>query len=150
MQTEGVPHNLRVDLWVEDGTYFYSEYSGFKLASESLDYALTVDRFIQGTAESAGLDSVHHAKMFQTYDHGDVNGCAEQNGGGWWYSDCNGTSLTANQITWNSSAVDDLLLQKVIMRMMPDLNSTKCKNNILTVLSILPEVKCFHLRFNLV
>ena len=121
-QTSQISHILRIEFWLKNGSYFYSEYKGFGLSPELFDYAMEIAEYSGGTAGDGGLVGI--SNKFQTVDHGDSNQCALTYAGGWWWDGgCSQSSLTSYNISWESLSNDDDGdgIGTVMMRMKPDI-----------------------------
>lgn len=77
-------------------------YKTFKVADESNKYRLTIADYETSVAGDAM--GAYNDVFFSTQDQDnslDLNGCATVEYGGWWYSACPETSLTAKYATFS-------------------------------------------------
>ncbi|XP_066979225.1 fibrinogen-like protein 1 [Macrobrachium rosenbergii] len=76
---------------------FKAHYSNFRVEAESRDFRLVVDGFTSSLDNAFG--EIHHGQPFSTPDRDndkcDACSCALNNQGGWWFSVCHRTVLTA-------------------------------------------------------
>ncbi len=122
--TSGRAYNLRVDLWGSDGTYTYAEFERLWIYDLAHAYKIHLGEFLGGTAAEGALNS---EATFHAKDRDNLEGCAGELGGGWWYgnrtvSDCTKTTLTGNVMHWGN---DEILtstrsLLQATMRIRPD------------------------------
>jgi len=108
-------YKLRFDLQSRANlTWYYAEYSTFRVDSEQTNYTLRVSEY----SGNAGYDalSYHNNMMFTTYDRDNdpwthsnpiyKNNCALYHGGGFWYKNCafcrvNGVRGVAEDFFWH-------------------------------------------------
>ena len=106
---------LRFDLQ-QDGTsvWYQTAYTTFIVADEQNDYQLTVGGYI-GDVYSGEMAS-HNGNRFVTHDR-DLNNCAVNNGGGFWYNNCGNVNVNAagDQFKWYylQSGVTDLIYSRM-------------------------------------
>ncbi|XP_043917856.1 fibrinogen-like protein 1-like protein [Protopterus annectens] len=86
---------LRVTLENSAGAIAVVDYYGFAVDGKTDDYTIRLG-YSQGNITGTFNDNV----KFATYDHDTASECASQNGGGWWYGNCNTPVLNSRTITW--------------------------------------------------
>ncbi|XP_072050800.1 uncharacterized protein [Amphiura filiformis] len=100
---EGNSWVLRVDLEAFDGDdTAYAEYDSFRVGSSASNYALSVGS-CSGTARNSITPSGQNNIQFSTFDRdhddwGTSYNCAENNKGGWWYTDCGFSNLNGEYL----------------------------------------------------
>jgi len=83
-------YKLKFDLQSANSSWYYAQYSTFRVSNEASNYRLQV----AGYSGNAGYDafSWHNNMMFSTYDRDNdlwsSGNCAADNGGGFWYNAC--------------------------------------------------------------
>jgi len=88
--TANYSYKLRFDLQQHDtGTWYYAEYSTFRVLSEAYNYQLHVG----GYSGNASYDALgyHNRQQFTTLDRDNdaaPGNCAAWHGGGFWYRRC--------------------------------------------------------------
>jgi len=103
-------YKLRFDLQNRNGSWYYAEYSTFRVYSETFNYKVVVTGY-SGNAGDAFW--YHNDLMFTTYDRDNdpwtsssyKNNCAVYDGGGFWYKRCslasvNGVRDRAENFRW--------------------------------------------------
>lgn len=108
-------YNLRVDLWLTDGTYMYTEFKQLWVLDSTNGFQIRLGEFLGGTAGDGGLVS---GRTFHAKDLDNMAKCAAELGAGWWYGnqtlqECNKSMLTGNvtspasgfRINWTPGAV---------------------------------------------
>jgi len=100
LTTRGGRYKLRFDLQANNGSWYYAEYSKFRVSSEASNYEIRVS----GYSGNAGANGFfwHDGMMFTTYDRDNdpdptIN-CAVRNGGGFWYNAHGCASASVNTI----------------------------------------------------
>ncbi|RUS76135.1 hypothetical protein EGW08_016105, partial [Elysia chlorotica] len=89
-------HELRVELGYQ-GAVYYANYDSFYVEGEYFSYSLNI-----GTYSGTAGDSLrYHDHMgFSTTDQDNDDwprgSCANQNGGGWWFANCDTSNLNGN------------------------------------------------------
>ena len=95
----------------------------FRIGEEIDSFPLEVNLF-SGNA-SYGLYHQRDWTRFSTWDndhdHSDNENCAIENGGGWWFSNCRDSCLTAdlNNLRWQSDKNEFLSLKSADMYIRP-------------------------------
>jgi len=93
-------YKLRFDLQsLNNGQWYWAEYTTFRVANESNNYKLTVSGFT-GNVYYDGL-AYHNGAKFTTKDRdnddwSDVN-CASNHGGGFWFRFCGNVGVTGTR-----------------------------------------------------
>ncbi len=124
--TSGRDYNLRVDLWGSDSSYTYAEFDRLWIQDLAHGYQIQLGEYLGGTAVEGALmsEATFHAK-----DQDNLEGCAGELGGGWWYGsqtvpDCRKTTLTGNVMHWGNTGSlasnSTISLLKAVMRIRPD------------------------------
>ena len=96
-------------------SWYYAEYSTFRVESEQTNYTLRVTGY-SGNVRYDGLSLYHYGMMFTTYDRDNDpftnsrynNNCAVYYGGGFWYGRCahcrvNGVRGVGADFAWDRS-----------------------------------------------
>ena len=97
--TSARKYELRVDLTDFDGNTSYAIYDHFSIGGDKESYKLHVGGYSSGNAgNSLDYEKYSHQGMkFTTYDRDQdrsPDNCAQERGGGWWYTNCGRSILT--------------------------------------------------------
>ncbi|XP_053389529.1 ficolin-1-A-like, partial [Mercenaria mercenaria] len=77
---------LRLDLTASGGKQVYEVFDHFRLGNAP-DYTLHIDHGVGTAGDHYGL-SFQNSMKFYTYDHDNTYSCAQNHGGGFWFSNC--------------------------------------------------------------
>ncbi|XP_069940510.1 angiopoietin-related protein 7-like [Cherax quadricarinatus] len=92
------PYEVRFLMHDMERGYFEAKYSNFRVEDESSNFRLITEGF-SGNVSVDPFLTHHHGRPFSTWDRDNdewiAGSCSASNGGGWWYSRCHRTALTA-------------------------------------------------------
>ena len=95
-------YKLKFDLQSRNTSWYYAEYSTFRVLTEADNYKLQV----AGYSGNAGRDALKYQNgmMFSTYDRDNdlwSSHCAADRGGGFWYRSCSNCDMNgARDFRW--------------------------------------------------
>ena len=98
LANDAARQQLRVDLGDFSGNTAYAKYVNFYIGGYSTSYTLYVTGY-DGTAGDSM--AYHNCLKFSTYDNDndlDMDNCAEDWKGGWWYKDCYEANLNGKYV----------------------------------------------------
>jgi len=81
-------YKLRFDLQATNGSWYYAEYSTFRVSNEAFNYAIQVSGYSGNAGDSLWYNN---GAMFTTYDRDNDQrsyNCAASRGGGFWHKAC--------------------------------------------------------------
>ena len=143
-----VNYIVRVDMWLQDGTFHFAEFKGVVALSAFFNYALSLQSYYKGSATAGGMVTHHNSSVLTATDNdaGLELNCVDEFGGGWWYINgrtvptengeehmCFVTHLTSqDSMVWAQESSDGRIvgsfdLDKVVVRMMGDPDFTQSK-----------------------
>jgi len=77
-------YKLKSDLQATNGSWYYAEYSMFRVSNEASDYTIQVSGYLGNAGDSLWYNN---GAMFSTYDRNNAY-CAASRGGGFWHKSC--------------------------------------------------------------
>jgi len=81
-------YKLKFDLQARNGSWYYAEYSRFKVSNETSNYKIQVSGYSGDTGDALWFSD---GMAFTTYDRDNDqynDNCAVRHGGGFWYNNC--------------------------------------------------------------
>ena len=139
---------VRVDMWLQDGTFHFAEFKGAAVYPATFNYALSLQSYYKGSATAGGMVRHHSSSVLAATDNdaGLALNCVDDFGGGWWYINgrtvmtqngeeqlCFVTHLTSqDSMVWAQEDSDGTIvgsfdLSKAVVRMMGDPEFTQRK-----------------------